>query len=55
MRIFSACLLFVFGAGLVAAAAQDSAPSEAGMLWRFEARYRLELIEVKARDETGAD
>jgi hypothetical protein len=25
------------------------------MLWRFEARYKLELIEVKARDETGAD
>ena len=60
MRFFLACLSFVFGAGLVAAAAQDTAPAVsptlvAGKLWRFEARYRLELIEVKARDETGVD
>ncbi|MGE0642324.1 MAG: hypothetical protein AB7P24_01510 [Nitrospira sp.] len=55
MRMFLACLLFVFGTGFGVAGAQDTASPVAGKLWRFEARYQLELIEVKARDETGVD
>ena len=58
MRIFILCLSFILWAGLVGAATVDNAPSvshlsAAGKLWRFEARYKVELIEVKARDETG--
>lgn len=60
MRIFFLCLSFVFWVGLVSAATVDTAqsvspPSADGKLWRYEARYKVELIEVKARDETGFD
>lgn len=58
MRIFFVCLSLVFWAGLVSAAIEDSTQSVSHLsadekLWRFEARYKVELIEVKARDETG--
>jgi hypothetical protein len=60
MRIFFLCLSFIFWTGLVGAATVDTAPSVShpsadGKLWRYEARYKVELIEVKARDETGFD
>ena len=32
-----------------------TAPAVTGRLWFIEPRYRLELLEVKARDETGFD
>ena len=60
MRIFFLCFSFILWAGLVGAATVDTAPSVShlsadGKLWRYEARYKVELIEVKARDETGFD
>ncbi len=60
MRIFFLCLSFVFWAGLAGAATEDtsqsvSLPLADGKLWRYEARYKVELIDVKARDETGVD
>ena len=60
MRMFFLCLSFVFWAGLVGVATEDTAqsdsrPSADAKLWRYEARYKVELTEVKARDETGFD
>lgn len=58
MRIFLLCLSFIFWVDLVGAATEDSTLSSSQQLvgetvWRYEARYKVELITVKALDETG--
>lgn len=60
MRIFILCLSFILWAGLVGAATEDSTLSSSQQLvgetvWRYEARYKVELIKVKALDETGVN
>lgn len=60
MRIFILCLSFILWASLVGAATEDttlSSPQQfvGETVWRYEARYKVELIKVKALDETGVN